>query len=160
MLNQPTDKYYTEVSYSESSAKTTLKWEEVTSGPQRDEHKVKTPMPPHPDMHEVLQALTPWFCDVLEFGEEWLSDWIVIGVKLKYDGGIPEMAVTGKREIHTGDTVSQTTPYLPPSGNAPAVLEALFEEAEKHLNGKRAQGELFAGPGGSDAEDGALSGAA
>jgi hypothetical protein len=151
MLNQPKDKYYTEVSYSQSSQKTTLKWEERISGPERDEHKVKTPALPHPDMHEVLQALTPWFCDVLEFPEDWHEEWTVIGVKLTYDGGVPEMAVTGKREIHTGDTVSQTTPYVPPSGDTPAILEALFEKAEEHLYGKRAQGELFAESGGEDA---------
>lgn len=151
MLNQPKDKYYTEVSYSKSSQKTTLKWEERTSGPERDEHKVGAPALPHPDLLNVLQALTPWFCDVLEFGEDWHAEWTVIGVKMKYSGGVPEMAVTGKREIHTGDTVSQTTPYVPPSGDAPAIVEALFEEAEEHLYGKRAQGELFAEAGGDGA---------
>jgi hypothetical protein len=150
MLNQPANKHYTEISYAESSQKTTIQFESETSGPERDEHKVKTPALPHPDLHETLQALAPWFCDVLEFGEGWLQMWTVIGVKLKYSGGVPELAVTAKREIHTGDMVSQTTPYLPPSGKAPAVLEALFEEAEKHLSGKRAQGGLFMKSGGEE----------
>lgn len=165
MLNQPKGKCYTEVSYSGSGPKTTLEWEEPASGPERDEHKVQTPALPHPDMHEVLQALVPWFCDVLEFPEGWEEKWSVVGVKLKYEGGVPEMAVSAGREIHTGDTVSQTTPYVPPSGNAPAILEALFEEAEKHLSGKRAQGDLFSDsftePGGNGTgEGGALRGAA
>lgn len=151
MLNQPNGKHYTEVSFTEGSKKTTLKWEKEVDGPERDEIKRKTPSLPHPDMYETLQKLSGFFCDVLDYAKaEWKKRWTIIGVKIKYKGGVPELAVTGKRELETGDTVSQTTPYIPPSGDVPDVLELLFVEAESHIEGKRNQGDLFLDPPSGD----------
>jgi hypothetical protein len=147
---------FTKIHYNQGDPKLTLKWIEQLASGNSEDHGVETDDPPLPSLHAALQALKPHFLQIMELDEDYGEGMDVLGVTLKWkvdsetgDRRIKSATISVKKKLHeiTNDVVPISTPHTE-SGLSDAcrdAIEALCEEAERFVDGDRAQGDLFSG---------------
>jgi hypothetical protein len=135
----------------------------VISAKQDDQNErettVKSYDAPHQDFLDAFAALEAHARGILQFPKSYREGQMrVSGVSfsMSEDTGVMGAVMTGSVALDTSDApFNFNTPHLPfeqysPTGNSPLMpgeaqtaLERLQEEAEKFVDGKRSQGDLF-----------------
>jgi hypothetical protein len=135
---------------------------ETDGGQNERETTIKSYDAPHEDFYKALDALQNHARDILQLPRDWREGQLRIsGVSfsMSEDTGVMGAVMTGQVALDTSDApFNFNTPHLPfdqysPTGNAPTMpesaqraLKKVQAEAEAFINGKRAQGDLFASP--------------
>lgn len=126
------------------------------------ETTIKSYDAPHDDFTKAFDALQAQARAILQLPSDWREGQLrVSGVSfsMSEDTGVMGAVMTGQVALDTSDApFNFNTPHLPfdqysATGNAPTMpeaaqraLEALQQEAEAFVNGKRSQGDLFRAP--------------
>lgn len=125
---------------------------------EHQSHQLECPERPRPAFDTALQTFLPFLLRILGAPVEWSDNTKVTGVSLnKEEDGRRGLVLTATRKCPFGAApIALNTPHLRESQDATKEKGALFwlpgmdeavdqmiHEAEKYLEGDRAQGELF-----------------
>lgn len=123
---------------------------------EEHEHTLTSAQPPHPDFVAALQAFVGEVLDLLELPLDYGDGLTVVGLSLPVqEDGRSGLVVTCLKALKGAPSpLVLNTPYLAEPGDdpdAPALsrhllrlIETAEGEAEAFVDGKRAQGDLFA----------------
>lgn len=137
----------------------TIDWE-IDNGDGRapDEYHLKCADVARPEFYKALAAIRQDVIELLELPPAWLDDIKVKGAAFSYTKkGTKGVVITATRELkHSSSPMNLNTPYVPYDSQNPDKfvipyfteerLNKLEEEAERHIDGNRAQGSLFDEP--------------
>lgn len=118
-----------------------------------DSYKLSSYDKPRPEFIDVMQNLVEPLVKICEFQEGYGDTIEIISVSISHSKGIMGATITGLKKLDTSYApLVINTPHLPTedySGNNPNApllpemaitrIEALIEEAEFYINGKRSQ---------------------
>jgi len=118
-----------------------------------------------PAFYEEFVRLAPQVCDICEFPDDYEANLTVVGVSFSYtetkDGEVMGAVITALKKLDGANSpLVINTPYLPSQSMSDSksasmsdgkvlpddcirVLEDLQVEAERYIQGKRAQTEMF-----------------
>lgn len=154
---------FTKIHFKSGDPELALDWEETTVEGHHEKYQYKGDAPPLPSLPAALEALKPHFLEIMELDEEYGEGMNVLGVTLNWkkdketgEKSIKSATISVKKKLQelTNDVVPISSPHTESglSDACKAAIDALCGEAERYLDGERAQGELFAGGDGA-AED-------
>jgi hypothetical protein len=135
----------------------TIKLEEPDQTGGFTNHLIECKDAPHPDLRTALQAMGDYLKEHAEFPSTW--DVSIIGVTITHTNDVQGVVITGRRDLkncnapliintphytrepYNEDDESDKAIFSGACGNA---IDALEKEAIAFVDGKRAQGDLFA----------------
>lgn len=141
-----------------TKGETVLEWETDEGAEQLDshEHKFRSSAAPHPDFVQAMAAFSVPALRLLELPLAYEDNLTVSGLSFTYEEQRGRgLVVTLQKKLGGAPSpLIFNTPYLPEDGgehnpSLPAAfahaIDDVIAEAREFLNGKRAQGDLFAG---------------
>lgn len=124
------------------------------------EHSLRSFQAPHQDFVDAFRAFIPLVLELLELSDEYASDFKVIGfsINTEEDGRLGLVVTCAKQLADANAPLILNTPHLRERNDEETTvgflpdrwLDALSDvqsAAEAFLEGRRAQGDLFAGAG-------------
>lgn len=123
------------------------------SGGDPDEYSLKSADTPSVEFTMALQALKRDVVDICEFPSTDEKKFTVRGVSLSHTDGVLGVVITALKLVETANApLVINTPHLAQTDTAPSLpiatadrIKTLCEQAQKYVDGERAQGELFPG---------------
>lgn len=143
-----------------SDEKIHLEYEEENRQGSFDEYSFTSSEKPRPEFYKAMQDLAEFVCEICEFPSEDVEKIAVRGVSFSYAGEDDTMGavITAQKElIYSNCPLNINTPHKPSdfyseqegdpdqllSSDCVYALEELIEEAEKYIDGERAQIDMF-----------------
>lgn len=137
----------------------TIDWE-IDNGDGRapDEYHLKCADMARPEFYKALAAIRQDVIELLELPPAWLDDIKVKGATFSYtEKGTKGVVITATRDLKiSAAPMNLNTPHVPYDSQNPDKfvipyfteerLNKLEEEAERYIDGDRAQGSLFDAP--------------
>jgi len=135
----------------------TVKLEEPDQSGGFTSHLIECKDAPHPDLRDALQAMGEYLKEHAEFPSTWVVS--VIGVTVTHTNEVQGVVITGRRDLENCNAplIINTPHYTRESYNEDDdsdkgifssscgdALDLLEREAIAYIDGKRAQGDLFA----------------
>ncbi|HEX8030314.1 MAG TPA: hypothetical protein VF491_17690 [Vicinamibacterales bacterium] len=150
------DKRFTKIKY--DGSKVRLEYEVVREAGDPDEFTLFCADPPAREFAEAIAALADDVIAICELSPSDVTKVRVRGVTLTYSHDVLGACITALKTLKTADApLVINTPHLPEvpysegndaaptlAGGTVARLHALIDQAERYLNGDRAQGSLLA----------------
>lgn len=100
---------------------------------------------PHPDLADALKGLRRHVAAILLLPQEYADTLSVIGVTISRNDEGEKLTISATKELQGGEIATFNTPHSHalPSFECWQDVEKVLDEAQKYLDGKRAQQNVF-----------------